>query len=222
MSSLPIPAPDDTPPLALTKAPTEQPPDRAGPLDESHISELESVTRLARPARRAAGFASVSGWTTLLAGGVSLLFVIGNIPLMIFCVALAGIGTRELSLRRRLLRLETSAPRKLAINQLVLGGTLAAYAIFMLMRPPGESMIASATSSDPMLQSVPELSGQLNDLSQLEHLVKASVYALMIVIALFVQGGTALYYLCKSRSLRKLHKHTPEWCVRVYRAVNAG
>ena len=108
---------------------------------------------------------------------------------MVFCVALAGIGTRELTLRRRLLRLEATAPRKLAINQLLLGGTLATYAILMLMQPPGESMIASATSTDPMLQSVPELSAQLGDLTRLEHVVKASMYALMVVIAIVVQGA---------------------------------
>ncbi|MCR9074604.1 MAG: hypothetical protein NXI07_01055 [bacterium] len=221
MSSLPVAASDDRPSLALVADQT------AGsaatpPLDEMHIEQLERSVRYARPARRAAAFASFSGWTTLLAGAVSLLFSIGNLPLMVFCVALAGIGTRELTLRRRLLRLETTAPRKLAINQLILGSTLAAYAVFMLTRPPGESMIASATSGDPMLQSVPEISGQLQDLSQMEQMVKAGVYVLMIVIAVLVQGGTAVYYACKSRSLRKLHKNTPEWCVRVYRAVNAS
>lgn len=220
MSTLPLPKPDASPSLSLS--PDVGVAAHSDPvLREEHFAQLEQAVRNARPARRAAGYASFSGWSMLLAGAVSLPFVLGNIPMLIFCVALAGVGTRELTLRRRLLRLETSAPRKLAINQLVLGATLAGYAIFMLTRPPGESMIASAAGSDPMLQSVPEITAQLNDFAQIEHAIKASVYVLLILVALFVQGGTAIYYACKTCSLRRLHKHTPEWCVRVYRAVQA-
>lgn len=220
MSTLPLPKTDASPSLSLCPDVYERSCE-APAIEDEHIAQLEQAVRNARASRRVAGYASFSGWSTLLAGAISLPFALSNIPMLFFCVSLAAIGTRELTLRRRLLRLETSAPKKLAINQLVLGITLAAYAVFMLTRPPGESMIASAAGSDPMLQSVPELTAQIDAFAQIEHAIKAGVYVLLIVVAVFVQGGTAIYYACNTGSLRRFHKHTPEWCVRVYRAVQS-
>ena len=224
MSAIPLPSPDDHPQLSM--APLENGehtpiphPGLESPIREAHFEQLNRLVKLARPAEKAAGYAKFSGWTTLLAGALSLPMSIGNLAMMIFCVVLAGIGTRELTLRRRLVGLETTAPKKLALNQIVLGGTLIAYAIFMLMSSPS-SMIDSAMQSDPMLQSVPELSGQLDDLANLEKLAKAILYAGLIVIAFFVQGGTALYYASRTRSLRTLHKQSPQWCVRVYQTMH--
>lgn len=211
---MPAPWSDDRPSLKLTGA------DHAPELDERHYAMLEQTVRLSRPIRKAAGYAAFSGWATLLAGACSLPFTIGNVAMMIFCVVLAGIGTRELSLRRRLLRLETSVLRKLAINQLMLGAVLCSYAIFQLLQPSGESMLVSAMNSDPSIQSVPGIADQLNDLAQLERVIMAGIYALMILVALFVQGGSAIYYSLKIRAMRRLHQRTPGWCVRVYSTIH--
>ena len=212
---MPIPTHDDRPPLSLARDASSR------VLEERHYQQLQELTRLARPARKAAGYAHFSGWATLLSGALSLPFTIGNIPMMVFCLSIAAIGTRELTLRRRLLELDASSPRKLAFNQLMLGGVLATYAIYMLMQPAGESTIASAASSDPSLQSVPEIAAQLDGLAQIEHVIRAGVYVLLLLIALLVQGGTAIYYACKARSLKRLHKRSPEWCVRVFSLVHA-
>lgn len=215
MSSMPVMPLDDRPPLTLSGG------DLPSKLDDSDYAQLVECVRLARPARKAAGYAGFSGWATLLAGAMSLPFSIGDLPMMIFCVVIAGIGTRELSLRRRLMRLETSTPRKLAVNQLVLGGCLIAYAIFKLAQPAGESVLASSIGSDPSLQSMPEIANQLDGIAQLERVLIAGIYAIMMLVAFFVQGGTAIYYICKTRALRRLHQRSPEWCIRVYRTIHA-
>lgn len=205
---------DDRPSLKLTRG------QDAPELEEHHYAMLEETVRRSRSIRKAAGYAAFSGWATLLAGAFTLPFMIGNIPMMMFCVVLAGIGTRELSLRRRLIRLETSVLRKLAINQLMLGCVLSTYAIVHLFQPSGESVLVSTMNSDPSIQSVPGIADQLNELAQLEQLVMAGTYALMILMALFVQGGSAIYYLLKIRTMRRLHQRTPGWCVRVYSTVH--
>lgn len=226
MSALPTPS-KDLASLNLTH-PIDEPvgniahPGTRSPMSDAHYEQLRQICKRARPIERAAGYAKFSGWTTLLAGAFSLPFSLKSMAMLIFCVCLAGIGTRELTLRRKLLALETTTPKKLAINQLVLGFTLTAYAIFMLISAPGDSMMQSAIGSDPMLQSVPELSGMMDDMANLERLAKALIYAGLIVIAVFVQGSTAIYYACKAKALRKLHKHSPEWCVRVYQTMNAS
>jgi hypothetical protein len=221
MSSLPLPALHETPKLTLASD-AESNASSMPALDESYFDQIAQLVRLAKPARKAAGYAMFSGWATLLGGTVSLPFALGNPSMLLLCVVLAWIGTRELTLRRKLLQLETSAPKKLAFNQIALGITLASYAIYMLMQPSGESIVGSSIASDPMLQGAPEIAGIVEDMTQLEQMIMAGVYALLIVIAMVVQGGTAGYYALKTRSLRKLHKQTPEWCIRVYRAANAG
>ncbi len=222
MSTLSQPDGDGLPQLSLAYS-GEHPADAPDTptLTESHYAQLEQLVRNSKPARRAAGYAHFSGWSTLLAGAFSLPFSLSNTPMLIFCVSIAAIGTRELSLRRRLLRLETTSLRKLAINQLLLAGVLIAYGVFMLMQAPGESMIASAMGQDATLASAPQIAAQLDGFARLEQLAKASVYALLILIALFMQGGAVLYYISKVRSLRRLHRQTPAWCVRVFQSVQA-
>ena len=224
MSTLPIPSPDDPPRLSITKDREHSSPYLQGApvLDEGHYLELERLVRLSKPVRKAANYAHFSGWMTLLAGGISIPMALSNTPMLIFSVVLAAIGTRELTLRRRLLALETRAARKLAINQLLLGGALAMYAIYMLMHAPSSSMIESAMQKDAMLTSTPELAGQLDDLKQLETLAKAGIYAILIVIAFVFQGGTALYYATKTKRLRNLHKQCPQWALSVYQCVQTG
>ena len=219
MSSLPITNPTDAPNLSLTSSEPDQR-TSTPTLDESHYQQLEHLVRLAKPARKAASYAGFSGWMTLMAGVIQLPFAIRNPPMLLLCVVLAGIGTRELSLRRKMLRLDSSAPKKLALNQIVLGITLASYAIYKLMQPSGPSVLTSSIATDPMLQSTPEVAGMLDGMAQLEQLVMASVYVLLIVLAVFVQGGTAGYYALKSFPLRRRHKQTPLWCLRVYQAAN--
>lgn len=214
MSTLQATPLDERPKLSLARS------SDAPELDQRHFAALEEIVRLARPIRKAASFASFSGWATLLAGALTLPFSIGNIPMMVFCIVLAGIGTRELSLRRRLLKLETTVPRKLAINQLLLGGSLIAFAIFKLLQPTGESMVMSSIQSDPTIQSMPELASQFDGIAQLEHLVMAASYVIMILVALFVQGGSAIYYICKTRAMKRLHKRVPGWCVQVFSTVH--
>ena len=146
---------------------------------------------------------------------------IGNTPMLVFCVLLAGIGTRELTLRRRLISLDPSAPRKLAINQLVLGALLVSYALYMLFSAPAQGVMESAMQSDPMLQSTPEIGSMLEDMTRLERVATGLMYVGMILVAIFVQGGTSGYYALKGRALRRLHKQSPAWCVRVYQCMHS-
>lgn len=194
-------------------------PGLTNPLSDAHFDELRWASKRAKAIEKAVRYASFSGWTTLLAGALSLPFALGKPPMMIFAIVIAGIGTRELTLCRNLRVLDSKAPKKLAINQILLACALSTYAIFMLMSPSGEGMVETAMKTDPMLQSTPELSGMFDELIQLEHVATALMYVMMIVIAIFIQGGTAMYYLLKGSKLKKMHKETPDWVVRVYQTL---
>ncbi len=192
-----------------------------GPMDEGHYRSLSRLALRVRPIEKAVGYARFSGWSTLLAGGCTLVFSFGNTPMLVFSLVLAGLGTRELTLARSLRSLDRKAPGKLAINQLMLGGLLMMYALTKLFSAPAAGVMESAMKADPMLQSTPELSGMFDDLIKLEQVATAAVYVLMIVVALFLQGLTAVYYLLKGMKLRKLHEQAPRWAVRVYQTIHS-
>lgn len=191
------------------------------PLGEQHFAQLRQLARLTRPLNRMAGYAKFSGWTTLLAGALSMPFALRNLPMLIFCACLAGIGTRELTLRRRLLRLETPAPGKMAINQVLLGVALIGYSVFMIATNPGGTVVASAIENDPMLRGTPEISGMMDDMVRIERLATMMLYVGLIAVAIVVQGGTAVYYATRTGVLRRLHQRCPDWCIRVHQSMLA-
>ena len=229
MSSLPIDPHHDEVSLHLHGSPephdSEKPSDpligNAGPLSADDIEQIRLCSKRAKPIEKTVRYANFSGWTTLLAGVLSMPMAFGNTPMLLFVLVLAGLGTRELTLRRTLKQLDLKAPKKLAINQLMLGGALIIYAVFMLFSAPAQTMIESAMESDPTMQSTPELNGMMDDLIALEHLATALIYVGMIVLAVFFQGGTALYYFLKGSKLKKMHAKTPPWVLRVYRTIHS-
>lgn len=222
MSSLPV---DPNPAHSPLRLQSDQPaPSNSGevnPLSDAHLNQIKLASKRAKPIEKAIRYANFSGWTTLLAGALSLPFALGNLPMMIFALVIAGIGTRELTLRRQLMKLDLRAPKKLAINQLMLGSALVAYALYMLIATPSKTLIESAMEADPVMQSTPELAGMMDDLIQLEQVATAMMYVAMILLAFVFQGSTALYYLLKSKKLKKMHKHTPEWVIKVYQTIHS-
>lgn len=190
------------------------------PLAATDFDEIRLGARRAKSIEKVVRYANFSGWTTLLAGGLSLPFSLGNPPMMLFALVIAGIGTRELTLRRSLKVLDVKAPAKLAINQLMLGGALIVYAVFMLVSTPEQTMIESAMEADPMIQSTPELAGMMDELVVFERMATALIYVAMIFIAVIFQGSTALYYFLKGSKLRKMRQQTPNWVLEVYQTVH--
>lgn len=222
MSSLPV---DPNPAHSPLRLQSDQPaPSNSGevnPLSDAHLNQIKLASKRAKPIEKAIRYANFSGWTTLLAGALSLPFALGNLPMMIFALVIAGVGTRELTLRRQLMKLDLRAPKKLAINQLMLGSALITYALYMLIATPSKTLIESAMEADPVMQSTPELAGMMDDLIQLEQVATAMMYIAMILLAFVFQGSTALYYLLKSKKLKKMHKHTPDWVIKVYQTIHS-
>jgi hypothetical protein len=158
---------------------------------------------------------------TLLAGALSVLFSIGSLPGMILGLALAGFGMRELGLARRLDRLDGSAPSWLALNQLMLGAVLAGYAVFKVVTYDStDSIIAGSLASDPTIASSPELAGTMEQLKQFEYLMSMGIAGVLIVVAVIVQGGTAVYYITKRKRVNELRTHCPEWVLCVHEVMS--
>ena len=191
------------------------------PLNEAQMRVLGSSVVSAKPVRKAVGYARFSGWMTLLAGVVSVLFSIGSMPGMVLGLALAGIGMRELGLARRLEGFDERAPGGLAVNQLVLGAALIGYAVFKVASfDPANGVLVGAMGSDPTLASMPEMAGTLGEFGKLEQLLNVGVAGVLIVVAFVMQGGTALYYWRRKKMVRRLQMHTPGWVLRVHAVMS--
>jgi len=158
-------------------SPTPHPdPMGISPLNDAQLSMLGSSVVNAKPIRKAAGYARISGWMTLMAGVAGVLFSLTSMPGLILGVALAAVGMRELGLARRLDTLDARAPAGLAINQLILGAALIAYAVFKAATyDSADSILAGSLGSDPTIASMPEMAGTIQELGQLEYLFTLGV-----------------------------------------------
>lgn len=191
--------------------------DGGSPLSDVHLRMLGTSVQIAKPIRKATAYARFSGWCTLLAGVISVLLSLGSLPGMLLGGVLAGIGMRELGLARRLARFETGVPAALALNQIAFGIVLIGYAGYKIVTmDSGDGVIAGTLAADPTIATMPELAGTMDQLNQIEYLLNIGVAGGLILVALIVQGGTALYYFGKRKPLAKLNTHAPEWVLRVH------
>jgi len=193
-----------------------------GPLSPEHFVQLRQSTRRARKLRGAARFASMSGWTTLVAGILTLPFAIGNGTLLALALALCAIGYHELALRRSLRKLEWSAPGMLALNQLLLGGVLVGYAAWKLANTGDGAGLISSAFADPAIASEPALANITSQMESLQQTVVFGVYGGMILAVAIVQGLAIRYYLSRRKHLRKFVSETPAWVITLHRAGVMG
>jgi hypothetical protein len=81
-------------------------------------------------------------------------------------------------------------------------------------------LYATAHGPSPLadtLRDNPELTGMLSGYDQLARRLTSAVYALLIVVAVGVQGGTAWFYLRREKHLADYLRQTPAWIVDLQR-----
>lgn len=196
------------------------PPVGGSPLSAEHMATLNAARRTLRRVRRATKFAAFSGWSTLVFGLLTLPFALGNFTALLLGAAFVGCGLNELRAKRRLEKLDRSAPGQLAINQLTLGAVVAVYAgLHVAGALTGEGAITAAIASDPSLAGSAEVAPMLEDLARLERTIVVSVYLGVGFGALVMGSGAALFYASRRKHLRQLHEHTPAWALDVLELV---
>lgn len=192
-------------------------PDRGrafGPLEPHHVEQVAQAHRRARPIRRAASFARLSGRTTLLCGLLAIPFGLASLTTLALGLALVWLGLNELHARRALLRLESDAPSRLGWNQILLAGVLVAYGAFGLWKHTGaESGLAAALASEPAFA---DLTARVE---QVQRLAVNGVYGGVIVGAILFQGAAARFYFRRNRLLSRHLRDTEGWIVELQRRL---
>jgi hypothetical protein len=201
------------PPLPATQAPAAIPASTPAALDAQQVQELLDAQARVAKLRRASNVARFNGWTTGFFALLTILTGFTAASSMLLGTGMAIAAYVEFTGGAKLRRLAPRAAQWLAINQACLGAILIAYSLWQLHAAmTGASPYAAIASTDP------QMAHMLAPVENLTRTVSATVYAVLIVIAICMQGGTALYYLSRQRLLRAYVDHTPKWILDLQRA----
>ncbi|GJM19714.1 MAG: hypothetical protein DHS20C14_19270 [Phycisphaeraceae bacterium] len=207
----------------MTAAILDVPQGDLGPLDPEHFVQLRQSRRRAKKIRGAVRFASISGWTTLLAGLLALPFAIGDGTVLALALALCAVGYHELALRKSLRRLDRGAPGALALNQVILAVVIIAYAAWQLVKATtGEGALSSAFAADPAIAAEPQLANITESLASLERTVMLAIYGGLIAGTVLMQGLGVRYYMSRRKHLCTFIAETPPWVLTLHRTGVMG
>ncbi len=186
----------------------------AQPLPEDVPRQLAAAKLAWVKLRRMCTFASVDAWTLAILGALSLICGgYGSVSGLFVSAVLIFTAYREFRGVARLRRLDPAAPIYLSQNQLILAAGLIIYAGWnILLVDRGGGMLPALKSQ--MSELGADLDQQGSDLAPV---VLKAMYFLLIVFAIFVQGGTALYYKSRQKHLQSYLAKTPPWIQQMQR-----
>ncbi|HTL27856.1 MAG TPA: hypothetical protein VL282_01485 [Tepidisphaeraceae bacterium] len=185
------------------------------PLSYQHIDQLTESKKRFRKIGRAINVANFDAWTVGIFGGGTLIVALVSFSFvgLILGAGMTAVAYFELANAGKLRKLDLDAPKNLAINQVVLGSLLMGYAIYSLLTPS----IDMSQYSD--LAGAGQMGAKMaNDLKSMTALIYNLVYFSLIAVAIFAQGGTALFYLSRKKHLQSYLQHTPPWILEMQRA----
>lgn len=180
------------------------------PLNPGQLAELTRADQQSRKIRRAQRIAATDAWLMAIFASLTLLTGIFSLPTLLLGLAMALVAFNSFAGLRGLRRCDPAAPRRLGINQLLLAGAIAAYALYgMADATRHPHLLTQYTSSEP------ELAGLLEPYEHLAGVLTLIVYSAVIVITALAQGLTALYYFSREKHLRAYLASTPHWVLEV-------
>jgi hypothetical protein len=169
------------------------------PLDEAQLSIL-AKTREAKRKLRFAGLIALSNVIGLgLCGAIALGFGLLGLGLSTIGLVLIVLAWNEQRGRSLLLAGDSRAPRRLALNQLLLFGAVFVYCAYSAyVAWTGPSVLDAVSRQLPELPEAFEgilgAGTSVADLSEWGRMVALGFYAAVAIGSLLVQGLTALYY----------------------------
>jgi hypothetical protein len=183
-------------------------------LSPEQLQELSEARRRGVAVRRAVATARLNAWSIAIFAGLTLLGALVSWWGLILGLGMGVVAFNEFKGASRLRRLDADATRMLALNQLFLGVLLLTYAVYSLFTVGrGDSEIAGYIRQSPELQPV------LGGVEDLARLIGYLMYGTLAAVAVFVQGGTALYYRSRRRHIEAYVQQTPAW---IQQALRAG
>ena len=179
-------------------------------LTPQQLRELADARASHKYIRRAINVALFDGWTVAAFAIANCVCGLGDFQSMIVGAVLGVIAFVEIRGASQLRRLDESAPRRLAINQILLGLLLCAYAVWQIYQYlHGPSPYAQLSAADP------KIGKRYDDMARS---LAVAVYGCLIIFAIFAQGGAALFYFTREKHIRDYRQRTPGWIIQMQQA----
>jgi hypothetical protein len=195
------------PPADRTAAPVPAP----GPLSPEHLAALSAAKTAAKRIRRTAGVARASAWTTGSLAGLTLLGVLlGDFTSLVLGAVILVIAVREGRFGARLGAFDVYAARKLAVNQLILGGVIVVYAGWRAF---------TGWYAKPESSGNPQVDAMLADYGPLVKSLTVGFYLCVALGGALGTGLMALYYSRRASMVRAFLANQPRWVVDALRAA---
>ena len=176
-------------------------------LTPQQLRELADARAAGKYVRRAIAVATFDGWALAAFAIANCLCGLADLSSMVIGLALGGLAYLEIRAASQLRRLDESAPRRLGINQILLGTLLAAYAICKIYEYlHGPSPYAALSQADP------KVGKRFEDMFRS---MAVAFYGSLIMFAIVAQGGAALFYFTREKYLREYRRRTPAWILQM-------
>ncbi|MGN6369647.1 MAG: hypothetical protein ACTHN5_15415 [Phycisphaerae bacterium] len=187
-------------------------PAAASPLTPEQVLQFQHAQTRGKKVRRAVAVAMTDGYFTAIGAATTILFGLFDPSALVLGVALAVLSVNAFRGARRLKRFDLSAPRLLAINQLLLAAVLVLYCFYAFWAfSRGNSDLAKELSD-------PQLANLGVDMKSLTWNIMLALYGGLAFSSIVAQGLTALYYFTRKRVLADYLAQTPAWVVTLQKA----
>ncbi len=176
------------------------------------MQALNLARKQGKKLRRAQSVASFNIWSCAICAAISGLIAVFSFSAAIGAIALGALAYNESRGRAALQRLELSAPRQLAINQMIFASLLILYAGWGII-----STLQAAPVSDQYAQYSAEVQELMQPFDSVYLTASIAMYVGVGLFSLVFQGGTALYYITRRSHLERYLQETPEWILNLQR-----
>ena len=172
--------------------------------------QLAAAQAAWRPVGRAVRYARFDAWTLAACGVLSLPCMGVDAAGVVVAILLCAIAYVEFRGAARLRRLDPTAPRLLAVNQLVLAGAVFLYCLWNLYLTSENRGLIGVLMSQGLDQSGPEMVASART-------ILYAMYAGLAVIGPGATLGAAWFYSSRTAHLNAYLANTPAWIVGMQR-----
>jgi hypothetical protein len=179
-----------------------------------HLEQINAARIRGKKIKRCASTAMFSAWTIAIFGALTLVTSIGSFYGMMLGAGMCVLSHFEFRGAKEIRKLDPTAPRRLARNQMIMCVLLLAYSVGSL-----HSALTGPSDIDQQLGNDPEVRQMLgSSIGDMEKTGAVLLYSLVGVAALLGCGGTALYYNSRKKFIEAYVRETPSWIVQLERA----
>lgn len=184
------------------------------PLSPEQMGQLASARAAAKSLKRGAGWARFEGGSIALFAVLTLACGWDSVAGLLMGAAMGAIAFFELREARGLSRLQVGSARRLGWIEVCFASLLFIYAAW--------SIIATMRGAGPFAEIEQkygrEVMDQLAAYKDTAKSLTALAYVALMGIAVFVQGGAAVYFFSREKHLKAFVEQTPPWILQMQQA----